>query len=59
MDIMDVSVTTTKPRSIYVTAHDRKAGKSRTITLRGDKLTPNDVIQLLLKAVKRNGRKAG
>lgn len=56
---MNTPITTEKAIAVYVTAREARTGKSKTITLRGDNLSKDIVIDLILKTVKRHRRKAG
>ena len=56
---MSNSITTDKPRAVYVTARDARTGRSKTITLRGDGLTTKVVIKLIVDAIDPRKRKAG
>ena len=56
---MEFEVLTTKRSSIYVTAQDRKHRKSKTITVRGEAITPDQVIAIIRAAFARKQRKAG
>jgi hypothetical protein len=58
--MMDDSYPTTgKPTSIYVSAQDKKRGRSKTITVRGHDLTPEAILEILVRALKPRRRKAG
>jgi hypothetical protein len=56
---MEHPIQLSKPRAIYVTAQDRKAKRSKTMTLRGYGLTPEAVIEILNSAIRKRSRKAG
>jgi len=56
---MEFEVLTTKGSSIYVTAQDRKHRKSKTITIRGESITPDQAITIIRNAFARKRRKAG
>jgi len=56
---MNEPITTIRPPRVYVTARDAKTGRSKTITLHGNGLTPQGVIDLILHAITPSKRKAG
>ncbi|MCO6436523.1 MAG: hypothetical protein J5J06_05500 [Phycisphaerae bacterium] len=51
-------LTTSRDRRFYLTVRDPQRKQSKTVTIRGDKLTAEQIIRLVVRAV-RESRKAG
>lgn len=59
---MNVAIKTDKTISIYITAHDRRRKTSKSVTVRGEGITPAKIIELIVNALNveggRSNRKA-
>jgi len=56
---MRIYVSSKEGTAIYVTAQDRRQRTSKTITVRGESLTPEAVIKAIKEALAHPRRKAG
>lgn len=55
---MDRSTIFEKVKSLYITVRDPSTGRSKTMTVRGEKLTPANVLRLVKDAIRTQSRKA-
>jgi hypothetical protein len=52
-------ITTSKDKGFYITVRDPRAKTSKTMTVRGPRLTPTRILQLILRAIRDQKEKVG